>query len=77
MATKLTQAQKDAVQWLRNHGGTGIILHTGKLLAGGETSAKEPVTWLHLVAHSMVDARVDLDGGATRITVTRKNEGSN
>lgn len=41
----MTGAQKDALDWLRKHGGDGIFDRNGVLLAAGESAPFMRATW--------------------------------
>lgn len=47
-APKLTQAQKDALTWLREHNGDGLFANDGVLLAAGERAPVMRATWNRL-----------------------------
>ncbi len=45
----MTQAQKDALKWLSDHGGDGVFTYGGRLLAQGEIAPHTSRTWKALV----------------------------
>lgn len=46
----LTDAMQRAMKWLREHGGEGAIDKRGSIIAAGERSAFDSVTWLRLMS---------------------------
>ncbi len=51
----MTVAMKRAVQWLADHGGSGVVDHHGRVLAAGEASSHiDAATWLRLIAKGII-----------------------
>lgn len=62
----LSDAQREALKKLSQHGGEGVIDKHGKVVASGERLlGLEPVTWLRLITTGHVDVRGDLRIGIT------------
>jgi hypothetical protein len=62
----VTKSQQQALQWLRDHNGTGLFNKNGVLLAAGELAPVMRSTWNALSAAGMVV----VDG--KRVTVIEK-----
>lgn len=45
---RLTDAQSQALKWLREHNDTGVFMKDGVLLAAGERAPVRRVTWNRL-----------------------------
>jgi hypothetical protein len=68
-ATQLTKAQKDALQWLRDHNGTGLFDKNGVLLASGELAPVRRSTWNALREAGKVEIYRDGVRGPARVRV--------
>lgn len=75
----LTQAQRDAVEWLRERGGDGVLMYTktgGRhgaggagyaLMAAGEVSPSLRLTWDRLVAKGRAELYLVGEGVRLRL----------
>jgi len=61
----MTQSQREALQWLRDHHGDGVIDRQGCILAAGERAPFQRVTWTRLEALGHVEF-YGLDGRRRR-----------
>jgi hypothetical protein len=68
--TRLTQAQADALKWLRAHNETGVFNKNGVLLAAGELAPFMRSTWNALAKAGLVDIWRPGTRGPKRVAVT-------
>lgn len=62
----MTNAERDALKWLSDHGGTGVFVQGGRvLLAGGEIAPFMRSTWKKLLESGHVLPTM----GTKRITI--------
>lgn len=61
-----TPTQQEALDWLRQHQGSGAIDKFGRVIAAGERSKFEPITWLRLMTDNFIEP-----DGYLRIRVTK------
>lgn len=54
MTSDITDAQRAALKWLREHNGDGIFDKSGVLLAGGERAPVVRSTWNKLADQGLV-----------------------
>jgi len=67
---QLTEAQRAALKWLREHNGTGIFDKNGVLLAAGELAPFMRSTWSALRDAGLVDIFRTGSRGPYRVAVS-------
>jgi hypothetical protein len=67
----MTEAQRAALKWLRDHGGDGVFGKKTVVLAGGEWAPFSRSTWNHLRDAELVEFYGPPGGSGTRVRVTK------
>lgn len=68
----MTQAQQDALKWLNDHGGDGVIIKFGRVLSLGEIAPHQASTWKALVEQGK--CQTYQLGAGKRIRVVKESE---
>ena len=71
MEIPLTEAERAALKWLRDHGGDGIFGKKAVVLAGGEWAPFTRSTWNNLRDAELIEYYGPPGGGGTRVRVTK------
>lgn len=64
----MTEAQKEALKWLNDHGGDGVFIRYGRVLAMGDIAPHKAATWNALIRQGV--CREYRQGMGRRISVT-------
>ena len=70
----MTPAHKEALEWLRKHGGDAVFDKFGVALAMGETAPYMRSTWNALAKAGLVEFYNPSGKGRGRVRVTQENE---
>lgn len=73
----MTEAQSQALKWLRDRGGDGMFDKNGVLLAAGETAPHTRSTWNELVKLGLVEIYKPKTRGRGRCRVIESRSESN
>jgi hypothetical protein len=69
MTGPLTKSQREALQWLKEHNGTGVFDKNGVLLAAGESAPFMRSTWNALRDAGQIDMWRIGNRGPARVAV--------